>query len=404
MDNLVMGENPFVKKMRNLSMAAILVGIVLVAVTFVIDSDNLKLYERVFGSYVVAWVFFTGIALTGIFFSALQFLTRSGWSGLVRRIAEFFTPFLLVSAVGSIPVILDVLMNHGHLGNYHWADPKYVENDVILYGKSAYLNPTFFVVRIIGYYVLWAIMHKIIVGNSYKQDDAGADTTPTMRNRVLAAPMIVIYALTFSFFGFDIVMSMNAHWFSTIFGVYVFAGAFVATLSLLTILVIKLSKAGLMPQINGEHYHILAKLVFAFNVFWAYIGFSQYFLYWYGNIPEEYEYFAHRLDNGWEWFGFALIIGHFIIPFVLLIAQPTKRKVGLLLNTCYLLLAMCFVDLMWYVLPNTQHHANFDITSEVGFMAIIGGIFFIMLSTQFAKRKFIAFNDPLMVESVELHN
>lgn len=398
MSMMNISDSNFVKKLNLLAMVAIVAGIALVGLGVAMDYD----LQRLLASYLVGYTFVMGITITAIFFSALQYLTNAGWSAMVRRISEFMaTPWLLL---GLIPLLLDVHIWHQL---YHWADPHVLVEgdphyDPILAGKSAFLNPEFFTARIIGYCLLWIWMYKYIVGNSYKQDEAGSDFTPTKKNFVRSAPFVLIYALTISFAGFDLVMSVDPHWFSTIFGVYFFAGNFVATIGLIAIFAILLNRAGLL-KVNQEHFHHLGKLLFAFNVFWTYIGFSQFFLYWYGNIPEETLFYIHRLHHGWEVFFYLLIVLHFIVPFVLLISQAAKRNTNILLAGSILLVVMHFVDLSWFILPQFSAEAFRFGPLEIGMWILCFGILLMFVGKRFAgKKPYVAANDPYMQESVEL--
>ncbi|MFN9955712.1 MAG: hypothetical protein ACK55I_21655, partial [bacterium] len=175
------------------------------------------------------------------------------------------------------------------------------------------------------------MMHRFIIGNSIKQDSSGSDITPTRKNWKRAAPFVLLYAITITFAAFDLLMSLEPHWFSTIWGVYSFAGHFVSALSIVAITVVVLYNNGhLREYITAEHFHDLGKLMFAFSVFWAYIAFSQYFIIWYANLPEETIYFTHRLSHGWQYFGYVLIATHFVVPFMVLLRQDVKRKTNIL--------------------------------------------------------------------------
>lgn len=393
----MIGSSDFVKNLRK--NALILLGLgalgsVLVAVTS---------WEAFLPSYLLAFAYFLGISVTAIFFSALQFLVRAGWSASVRRVAEFMGGFLPVILIGFIPILVDLWAGHSVL--YHWAHhTEDVLNDPILQSKSAYLNQMFFTIRLVVYFGVWYGMKSYIIGNSYKQDDMQGDYTPTKKNMKRSAPFILLYALTTTFCGFDLLMSVEPHWFSTMFGVYFFAGNFVATIAMLTIFIVLLHRGGyLKGYVTDEHFHDLGKLLFAFTVFWAYISFSQYFLIWYGNIPEETGFFVHRTHGVWLYVGWAVLAVHFILPFAILLQQKAKRNQTVLLVASFILLGMHLVDLAWMVLPVFEKNFNYSIPWQVlPLFVFFLGVFLFMVAREFTKKAVVAVNDPFIDESIEL--
>ncbi|PLX32138.1 MAG: quinol:cytochrome C oxidoreductase, partial [Ignavibacteria bacterium] len=268
-----LAETTFVKKLQMAGIATATVGIVLSIVGVMTDM------HRFLFDYLIAFVFWGGIAVTAVFFSMLQFLTRSGWSTAVRRIPELlggFTPFLLV-------LLLPIVFGVGEL-YHHWVHPE--AGDVVMAGKQPWLNTPFFIIRLFVYVAIWIGMYFFIVGNSIRQDSR-KDITLTRRNWKFSAPITIFYGITITFAAFDLLMSLYPHWFSTIFGVYYFAGSLVGALAVITLVMIMLRRAGLLSEwLTMDRFHDLGKLLFAFNVFWAYIAFSQYLLIWYADLPE----------------------------------------------------------------------------------------------------------------------
>ncbi|MBS1537453.1 MAG: quinol:cytochrome C oxidoreductase [Bacteroidetes bacterium] len=380
---------PFISKLQKVALGAIVVGALGLAVAFATDSDH----TRLLADYLIGFIYFAGIAVTAMFFSALQFLVKAGWSTSVRRIAENFAGFVPYLIIGMIPIYLF----KGEL--FHWVHE--VASDPIISGKAPFLNTTFFGIRLALYCGLWYYMYRFIVGNSKKQDTA-TDYSPTYKNLKRAAPFVVLYAFTITFASFDLLMSLEPHWYSTIFGVYFFAGNFVATLSLICIYMINLYKGGYLKNyVTLEHFHDIGKFMFAFTIFWTYIAFSQYFLIWYGNIPEETIYYVKRLQGGWELFGWGSIFLHFIVPFLMLLRQDVKRRLPVMMAGACLLLLAHFIDLCWIVLP------VFSKTLIFGYQEITAWLFFFGLFTyivakQFASNNLIPVNDPYIKESIEL--
>jgi hypothetical protein len=236
------------------------------------------------------------------------------------------------------------------------------------------------------------------------QDVAPDPLIPAQLRKVSAWGLPVL-AVTATFASFDLLMSLDPHWFSTIFGVYFFAGAMWATFAILVLvnLAFQRGNVGLVNVVTTEHYHDLGKFMFGFTVFWAYIAFSQYMLIWYGNIPEETLWYRHRLEYGWEYNSLALLVMHFIIPFLILLPRSTKRSVPVLAVMGVWFLIMHWFDLHWLALPVLHHDAMFhwlDFTAWLGLFGLFVGAFLFRL----ARHSLIPRNDPYLSESLHFHN
>ena len=399
MNPVKLTDTPFLKKFQMFSVSLIGLGAVGTAASFFQDST------RAMANYVVAFAYILGIGITGMFFSALQFATRAGWSASVRRIAEMFSESIWLIIVGFIPVILSMKELFAWYDPLNWAGGHgpYTGHALHLIQDKQhdFLNPQFFIARVALYIIIWVGMYFIIVRNSLKQDSRPGDFRGTRTNFKRSAPFIILYALSTTFAGFDLLMSLETTWFSTMFGVYYFAGNFVSTLSLIGIFLAVLHKGGyLKGYIRPEHFHDIGKLMFAFSVFFAYIAFSQYMLIWYSNIPEETEYFIKRINGGWEYFGWFTVVFHFLVPFLLLIRQDVKRKTSMIIFTGLIILTAHFIDLSWIVLPVFSEHLRFGY-QEISAFALMLGLFFFFVSLGFRKNSAVAINDPYMKESLE---
>jgi hypothetical protein len=405
MNQINIGSSPLIASMQRIGMVLAVVGLIGLGATFAVYNA-----QRFFADYLIGFWYFAGISVTMVFFSALQYLARAGWSASIRRIAENFTGFVPFILLGFIPIIAQLFDSHSSI--YEWAHAS-AATDTILIKKQAYLNPAFFAGRLVLYGLLWFGMMRFIVGNSVKQDSAGSDITPTKKNWKRSAPMVLLYAITITFCSFDLLMSLEPHWFSTIWGVYSFAGHFVAALAIITLMTVALHKRGLLGNyITNEHFHDLGKLMFAFSVFWTYIAFSQYFIIWYANLPEETIYFTFRTAGGWEYFGIALILLHFIAPFAILLRQDVKRNTKVLTFAAIIILISHFVDLVWIIMPavskvmahtageHPHPHVMFGWSEFTG-MLFFGGIFLFLAARNYQKRSAVAANDPLIKESLE---
>ena len=410
MSHVNLGSSPVIAKINKLGLVLAAVGALGLVATYATAGA-----ERFFADYLIGFWYFAGISVTMMFFSALQYLARAGWSASVRRIAEMYTGMVPVLVVLILPLVANVFLHHGNI--FEWAHYQHLrpslapdQFDSILDKKAPYLNTTFFAIRMAFYVLVWFAMHRFIIGNSIKQDSSASDITPTRKNWKRAAPFVLLYAITITFAAFDLLMSLEPHWFSTIWGVYSFAGHFVAALSIITITVVVLYNNGhLREYITAEHFHDLGKLMFAFSVFWAYIAFSQYFIIWYANLPEETIYFTHRLSHGWEYFGFALIATHFLVPFMVLLRQDVKRKTNILVVAGIIILISHFIDIVWIVMPAVGHHilkvegVTFGWQEFTGWL-FFAGIFLVLAVKNFQKHSAVAVNDPLLQESLEYHS
>jgi hypothetical protein len=343
-------------------------------------------------AYLVGAMYVVGISVTALFFSALQFLVRAGWSASLRRIPEMMGWF----AQFSIVILLPILIFRNSF--YHGIED--------IPSKAPYTNTPFFIVRVIGYCLFWFWMHRYIVGNSIKQDNA-SDYSPTVKNYKRSAVFVLGYALTITFAAFDLMMALEPHWFSTIFGLYYFAGNFVSTLSVIALLVMSVMNSGeLKGFINKEHMHDLGKLMFAFTIFWTYIHFSQYFLIWYSNLPEETFYYIDRTKDGWEIMGWASLVLHFIVPFALLLRQDVKRNQTILKTAAFILLFAHFIDLSWIIIPGYRHHGihHFDAFALVaagGMVLLFMGVLLFFTAKRMNAVSGVAHNDPYIGESIE---
>jgi hypothetical protein len=350
--------------------------------------------DHLLETYLVSFAFFLGISLGALFFVLLQHCTRAGWSVVARRVAEAIAANVWLMAALAIPVVLGM----DHL--YHWTDTAAAAHDPVLAGKLGFLNRGFFLVRLGVYFIVWGVIASFLYRTSVSQDSSG-DPALTLRLERFSPPGMVLFALTLNFASFDLLMSLDPNWFSTIFGVYYFSVSVVAFLAVMPKILYGLQLRGILENaVTVEHYHDFGKLLFAFIVFWAYIAFSQYMLIWYGNLPEETEWFLKRQTGDWTIVSLILIFGHFLIPFVLLISRKIKRRPLLLALTGGYVALMCWIDIYWVVIPEfSPGVARFGLLDVLCLLGM-SGVYSAVLLLRLNNHSVLAERDPRIVESL----
>ncbi len=353
---------------------------------------------RAWASFVQNHFYFLSLGLGGVFFAALQWLTGAMWSAPVRRLAESFSSYLPVAAVTF------VILYFGMHELYPWTHVEHVQGDPVLEHKAAYLNVGFFVIRNVVALLVWFLFARKLIGNSLKQDK-DKDPMWTVRNRAWSPAFMMIFAITFTMAAFDQLMSLDPHWFSTMFGVYCFAGLFYSTLALTTLLTLLVRRSGKLDGIvSEEHLHDLGKLMFAFTVFWAYIGFSQFMLIWYANMPEETGYFIRRFNEGWLAVSIFLFVGKFLTPFFLLLQRQNKRSSGRLAFVgCWMMFAQ-WIDILWIVQPEFFKSGPQIGWVEIGTMLGFAGAFGLVVSRFLSRNTIVAIGDPKLNQAVFHHH
>lgn len=343
------------------------VGLAILLGIFTLDS-----IDRFFRAYVFAFSTILAICLGGLFFTILQHLTRAGWSVTVRRIAEALAWNLTWIWILFVPILAAVWMSH----IYHWMHP---EGDMLLEHKAGYFFfplhydsqvPIFWLVRAVIFFAVWAMLARFFVNNSAAQDKSG-DPAITSKMQWWAPLSMFAFAFTLSFASFDWIMSLEAHWFSTIFPVYFFAASACGFFATTIVVIYLLQRAGRIEnEVTLEHYQDLGKLLFAFGVvFWAYIAFSQFMLLWYANIPETTGWYITRMSGGWAWVSLLLLVGHFGLPFLALLTKHTKRAKPILASIAGWLLVMHAVDMYWLVMPTMPESTLYEASTLAAFRA-----------------------------------
>jgi hypothetical protein len=354
--------------------------------------------KQFFFSWLVSFLFFLSLAVGGLFFVLIQYAAQGGWGVVLRRIGETVFATIPLMAVLFLPVLL------GLRDLYSWSVPGAAEHDALLRWKAPYLNVPFFLIRAAVYFSVWSLIAVFYYRVSRDQDGTG-DPAPSALLRRLAGPAIIVLAITQSLASVDWIMSLTPHWYSTIFGVYFFSGAFVGFIALLSVVAPAMRRAGLLDTvISPEHLHDVGKLLFGFTAFWAYIAFSQFLLIWYANLPEETIWYKARLEGSWTTVSLLLMAGHFAAPFFYLMERPVKRSGWSLAVGGVWILAMHFIDLYWQVMPTLHPEGVRASVLDAAAFVAIGGCFVAAVSWLMRRHALVPLRDPRIAESLAFEN
>ena len=348
-------------------------------------------------SYLVAFVFFVSITLGALFYVQVQHLTGSAWSVTVRRLMETMMRTIPLGLVLFVPIAL------GIHSVYEWSHAS-AATDAILKEKASFLNSTGFIVRGFVVLALWSIWALKLYSLSRKQDESGS-LELTKSSEKWSAPGVLILFLSASLASFDWIMSLDPHWWSTMFGVYFLAGGAVAFMAVLIAICLALRSAGYLTEaINEEHYHDLGKWLFALTVFWSYVAFSQYMLIWYGNLPEEGIWYHRRMAGNWSGFMPLLIVGHFIVPFFTLMPRASKRNLKMLGFFAGWMLIMHYCDLYWQIMPVLHKAGVVPHWIDAAALLALGGTWALVFWSGLRERPLIPVGDPRLEQCLGFHN
>jgi hypothetical protein len=354
--------------------------------------------KQFFFSWLVSFLFFLSLGLGAIFFVLIQYAAQGGWGIVLRRIGETAFATLPVMAALFVPLLFGLPLV------YEWSVPGAAEHDALLRWKAPYLNVPFFLIRAALYFGCWSFIAVIYYTRSRGQDATG-DPLVSARLRRFAGPSIIALAVTQTFASVDWIMSLTPHWYSTIFGVYFFAGSFVGFIALLSVAAVAMRRAGLLDTvISAEHLHDIGKLLFGFTAFWAYIAFSQFFLIWYANLPEETTWYRARLEGSWRIVSIVLMVGHFAAPFFYLMGRAVKRRGWTLAAGGAWLLGMHFLDLYWQVMPTLHPEGLRPSLLDLAALVTVGGCFVAAAGWLLRRQALVPLRDPRLPESLAFEN
>jgi hypothetical protein len=407
--------------------AGLIVGAIGIGAAFALSmGSEVGGMKRFMHIYLTCFCFLLSITLGCLFFVTIMHLTRAGWSATVRRIAELYAMCVLPMAALAIPIVLPVVLGQSDLYTWNvggWSIHGDAEAQTaaslapladrppLEQMKAAYLNRWFFAVRVIAYFALWSLMAWFFLSNSLKQDETG-DKKLTAKMQAFSAPFMILFAGLIVFSSFDFEMSLSPLWFSTMFPVYFFAGAFLSACTVIMLTGLWLQRTGrVTDEITIEHYHDLGKLMQGMTIFWGYIAFSQFLLIWYANIPEETFWFQIRAQPGWLGLTIFLIVGHLFVPFFLLMGRGLRRNRKMLTISGIVVLIMHWVDHYWLVMPLMNPEGKtftlggggllIDIACLIGMVGVYIALFCLVTR----NRPLVPLQDPRLGEALnhEVH-
>ena len=376
-----------------IGMTLLIVGVILGVAAFFVD------HTRAVYNYLIAFTFMISIGVGALFLIALEYIVGADWSVPIRRVVEFFAAIIPLLALLVIPLLLNV----GEL--FHWSHPEAVAEDKILNAKAPYLNISFFIIRVFVLIGLWSLFYFFFFRNSKKQDTTKDQKLTTINIR-LSAIFIPIFAVTITISAIDWLMSIEPHWFSTIIGVYFFAGTVIAALAAVTLATVLLKENGyLHPAMTNDHLYSLGALLFAFVNFWGYIAFSQYMLIWYADLPEETFWFMQKWEGSWAIFSIGLIIIKFLVPYIVLVSQPSKMDPRKLKFISVWLLFAHFYDLVWFVMPEMEELSGGYSFSWIDLVFPIAavGLIILVFNMKAKKENLIPIGDPKLQRGLDFH-
>lgn len=385
------------------SAALALIGLLALLAGLALDWNGGDPLREFSASYLVNYMFLLSISLGALFFVVLHHLVRAGWSVTLRRLAEILAANLFCLTLLFLPILVPLLL--GFSGPYYkWLDPDRITDDHLLRGKLPYLNLPFFTVRAVGYFLVWGLLAWFFWRQSTRQDRSG-DPDLTRRMEKTSPVAMILFGLTLSFASFDWLMSIEPLWFSTIFGLYYFAGAVVGVLAALVLFALALQKGGMVQQaITVDHYHELGKLLLGFIVFWGYMAFSQYMLIWYANIPEETVWYLARQTGPWTYVTLGLLFGHLLIPFLGLLPREAKRRKTVLGIWCVWILVAHWVDIYWLVMPTFAPECLPFGAIDFCCITAVGCLFAAGVVRTAGVCNLIPLRDPRLSEALTLNN
>lgn len=359
-----------------------------------------QIENRPWAALYVAAFFFFMIALGVLAFYAIQFAAQAGWSPVLFRVMEAITAYVLPGGL----IVLAIAVASGTIGHYNlfiWMDPEVVAEDKLIQNKSGFLNLTGFIIRGLIFIAGWSLYRHFARKFSIAQDEA-TDNKNFKKSFRIAAAFLVFYIYTESMMSWDWIMSVDPHWFSTLFGWYVFASMFVSGITVIALMTIYLKSKGYLEFVNNSHIHDLAKFMFGISIFWTYLWFSQFMLIWYSNIPEEVTYFVTRIQD-YKLPFFGMLVLNFIFPLLLLMNSDYKRIPWFVVMAGIVILFGHYIDIFNMIMPATVGDRWFIGIPEISSILLFAGLFLFIVFTALSKAPLLAKGNPFIKESEHFH-
>ncbi len=359
-----------------------------------------QLANRPWAAIYVAAFFFFMISLGVLAFYAVQFASQAGWSPLLLRVMEGITAYMLPGAL----IVLGIALASGIIGHYNlfvWMDPDVVAHDELIQGKSGWLDITWFAIRGLVFIGGWYLYRHFSRKYSIAQDDAD-DNKNFVKTFRISAGFLVFFLYTESIMSWDWIMSVDPHWFSTLFGWYILAGMMVCGITVISMVTIYLKSLGLLPKVNDSHIHDLAKFMFGFSIFWTYLWFSQFMLIWYSNIPEEVTYFVTRFQD-YQLPFLGMVVMNFVFPLLILMNSDYKRIPWFVIMAGIVILCGHYVDVFNMIMPATVGDQWYIGIPEISSLLLFGGLFIFIVFTALTKAPLEPKRNPLIKESEQFH-
>lgn len=358
-----------------------------------------QLQNKPWAALYVAAFFFFMIALGVLAFYAIQRAAQAGWSPLLFRVMEGITSYLVPGGIIVFVILLLSVLHMNHL--FVWMDEAVVAKDALLQGKAGYLNPTFFLIRAAFFLAGWIGYREYSRKLSLAQDESDDNSNFKMNFRI-SAGFLVFYLITESIMSWDWIMSVDPHWFSTLFGWYIFASMFVSGITVIAMVTIYLKSKGLLKEVNDSHIHDLAKFMFGISIFWTYLWFSQFMLIWYANIPEEVTYYITRIeDYNLPFFG--MVAMNFLFPVLLLMNSDYKRLNWFVIMAGIVILAGHYMDIFNAIMPSTVGDQWYIGIPEIGAILFFAGLFIFWIFRALASAPLQPKRNPFIEESRHFH-
>jgi hypothetical protein len=349
--------------------------------------------EQFFYSYLVAWLYWTGLSLGSVSLLLLHNLTGGKWGDLVRPILRTAAGILPLMAILFLPIVLQPEKL------YEWANPSHVEHDAILKHKQPYLNIEFFQVRAVIYFVVWLALLALLAWQA--RAAPLPETKVDRRFRRFSGQGLALHGIAITFASIDWVMSLEPHWFSTIYGVIWFGSWGLAALAFAILVAASVARrTTVLEEYHVDSLHDLGKLMLGFTMFWAYVSFSQFIIIWYGNLPEEVVWYIKRIEGPWQWVALTVAFLHFILPFVLLLSRKWKRDPARLGAVALILLVAEWITVVWQVEPAVEHgRPSYVPWLDLGLTLAMGGLWWIVFVITLPRLA-----PPVTIGSGEVHH